>query len=294
MTPGEALSAWTLDPGVVLALASTGVLLWVGTRRDRQRHRPLTTRRSTTLAASGLGVLALALLSPVDAAATTLVSAHMVQHLLLGLVAPLLLVGGSIATPVLGGLPRGLRRGAAWWRHRLHLARVRRHPVAVGLGAVALHAGSFWVWHLPPLYDAAVEHDVLHALEHGTLLGGGLALWYSVLGACRRRRAGWSVVVLFLAGLTSGALAALLTLAPRPLYQAQPALVETWGLTRLSDQELAGALMWVVGGLVYLVSAVVIFVRWLDGETIPSRGRGTAIAGPPSPSTPSQTLATTP
>jgi cytochrome c oxidase assembly factor CtaG len=126
------------------------------------------------------------------------------------------------------------------------------------------------------LYDAALAHDSLHALEHVTFLVGGVALW-SVVGRARwHHHTGGAVLVLFAAAVGSGALAALLTLAPRPLYDAHLATTAAWHLSPLEDQQLAGAVMWVPGGLVYTVAAAILFVRWLEsgparGNTSPAR-----------------------
>jgi cytochrome c oxidase assembly factor CtaG len=162
-------------------------------------------------------------------------------------------------------LPAGFRRTSRRWA-----ARVPRGSAAVGLAAVGLHAGVFWLWHIPAWYDAAVAHPVLHAFEHTTLLGAGLLFWWVVLGVRWQGRTGIAVLYLFLAGLASGALAALLTLAPTPLYHAHLTTSAAWGLSPLEDQQLAGAIMWVPGGLVYLVAALVLFVRWLQAGPPPA------------------------
>jgi cytochrome c oxidase assembly factor CtaG len=222
--------------------------------------------------------VAIALISPLDEMSGALFSAHMTQHLMLGLVAPLLLVAGQPLRTLEHGLPRAMASGARVWRRRLHLARVRRRVIALALAAIAAHVGAFWLWHIPALYDAAIAHPALHALEHLTLLATGLLFW-AVIGRARwHHQTGLAVLVLFVAGLGSGALAALLTLAPRPLYEAHATTTAAWHLTPLEDQQLAGALMWVPGGLVYAITAVVLFVQWLEAGPGTVRYSSTATA----------------
>jgi putative membrane protein len=187
--------------------------------------------------AAGLALLVGAFAPPMEAASEELFAAHMTQHLVIGLVAPLLLVAGQ---PL-----------------------VSRTPTALALVAVFLHVSVFWLWHAPPVYDAAVQNIALHGFEHLTLLGAGLWFWWVVLGARWESRSGASVLYLFIGGLLEGALAALLTLAPHPLYTAHLTTTAAWHLTPLEDQQLAGGIMWVPGGIVYAVAATVGFVRWL-------------------------------
>jgi cytochrome c oxidase assembly factor CtaG len=259
MSPHDTLRTWAFDPGVIILLAVAAALYARGSQRMPSR--------SVVVAVwfwSGWAIVALALLSPLDTAGEATLTAHMVQHLLIGAIAPLLLVAGRPLRTMQRGLPPSLAGGARVWSRRLRRLNPRRHPVIAAVVAVALHVGGFWLWHLPRLYDAAIAHDSLHALEHTTFLLGGIALW-SVVGQARwHHRTGGAVLVLFAAAVGSGALAALLTLAPRPLYGAHLDTTAAWHLTPLEDQQLAGAVMWVPGGLVYTLAAAIIFVRWLE------------------------------
>ncbi len=114
------------------------------------------------------------------------------------------------------------------------------------------------VWHAPPLFDAALTNDLVHDLEHLTFVITALWFWFSVAHAVRsssRRLAGGIAILVTL--IFGGALGALLTLAPRQLYayQSPP---EAWGLSPLADQQLAGLLMWVPAGAVYLLAGMVL------------------------------------
>jgi putative membrane protein len=247
----------TLDPGVLVGIAALCVAYGAGARR-----RPVAATPARVAAFVGaILVLLVALVSPVDRVADDLFSVHMTQHLLLGLLAPLLLVLAAPVRVASAALDRGtLDVLARWTRAR----RFRRDSAVVGVLAVLAHAVTFWAWHAPVLYEAAVRHPLVHALEHATLFGGGVALWAVVLPAYRRGHSGMAIVWLFVSGMQGGALAALLTLAPRALYRVHGAGTAAWGTTPLDDQRLAGAVMWLPGGLVYAVAAIVVLLRWLD------------------------------
>ncbi len=212
----------------------------LGGRWRRASRRPWLTVAGV---ATALGALA----PPTHRLADDLLLAHMGQHLALAVVCPLLLALGAPALPP---------------------ARTR----TVALATVA-HVGSLALWHVPSLYDAALRHTGLHLLEHTTLLAGGLLFWPVVLTA----RSG--LAALFTAGLGSGALAALLTLSPRPLYGAHLDTAARHGLSALGDQQLAGAVMWVPGGILYAAVAIALLLRWLGRTPGPLRLPPGAVSG---------------
>ena len=211
-----------------------------------------------------LGALALALLSPIDALAESRFSVHMVQHLLLVAVVPPLFVLGSPVVPLLWSLPRAARRWiAAMGRPLVMLLRAARvAPVIVW----SLHTVTVWAWHLPAAYLAAARHPVVHAAEHVSFLLTAMLLWWVVLrpepGRSPRYATG---LVLMLATSVQGAvLGALLFFAPFPWYvEPSPAA--------LTDQQLAGLLMWVPGGMVYLAAAAWFALRWMRGTVASPR-----------------------
>lgn len=265
VAPSELWSSWRPDPLVVAALLLAAVLYRQGLVNLRARARPGPSRRQVAAFAGGLIALAVALASPLDGAAASLFAAHMVQHLVLMMVAAPLLVAGRPVLVVGAALPtagrRRMRRVAAW-----HAARALVHPVAVWvLGTVVL-----WAWHLPALYDAAVRTDAVHAAEHLTLLGVAVLLWAAVLDRGPRPLAAPAAVgLLFATMLQSSGLGAVLTLAGSPLYSVHEATTSAWNLTPLEDQQLAGALMWVPPGVVYLAVMAGLLVRWLGSLDAP-------------------------
>lgn len=261
--PHDVWAAWSLGPALLIAL----VAWWYA--RGRRRLEPgsgpsghVVHGRPIAFAA-GLAVLAIALASPLDALAGALFSAHMVQHLALTLVAPPLLVAGAPLVPLAGAPHPGRRRLLRALRRRLVSGAVLRPGPAWVLAASLLQAATLWAWHLPVLYDAAVARHDIHVVEHATLLGAALVFWWVIAGHGHRAEPGLGIVAGFVAALQSGALAALLTFASRPWYASHQATAPAWGLGPLDDQQLAGVLMWVGGGLVYALAGGLLFLSWL-------------------------------
>ncbi len=194
-------------------------------------------------------VLAVALVMPHGS-----LTAHMVQHVLLLVVAaPLLAMGAPLPT-MLWALPER-RRGWALglWRASLR-AHARRWALWVGVALLAQSAVML-AWHAPALYEAALRHEVLHVLQHASYLVTATVFWWAV-GVGATGRHGAAVPVLFVAALPGTVLGAGLTLAGTPWYGAYPSL---------SDQQLAGVVMWGFAGMAYVVAAACLFGLWLAG-----------------------------
>ena len=266
--PHDLWTAWTWDPVVVLGLV---VGAWVYARGVRALWRRAGAGRGIRRwqaagSALGLATLFVALVSPLDALSSALFSAHMVQHLLLILVAAPLLVLGR---PQIAGLwalpPSDRRRLTAWWR-RATGPRVAWQALSRPLAAWALHSVSLWVWHLPSLYQAALHSPLIHALEHATFLGTALLFWWSLVHSTTRGRFGYGggLFYVFTLAAQGTALGALLTFSQTPWYPVYAASVAAWGLSPLEDQQLAGLIMWIPGGLVYLAAGLWLVAAWLQ------------------------------
>lgn len=250
--------AWNADPVLLAGVVIVAVLVARG-------HRPGPGHRAR-MAGFGVGLAALvaALVSPLDAMAGELASAHMVQHLLLVQAAAPLLAWSSPWAAVMRGLPGGPRRrlvrGA--WRIGLGPRRLLRFRSPVGW--LLAHVAAMWLWHAGWLYDAAVANDTLHRVEHASFLATSCLLWSAVLGADRHRvSAGTGILAVFLLSLQGVVLSALLTFARQPWYESYRASTATWGLDPLADQQLAGVIMWIPGGVLNAAIGVGLTVRWL-------------------------------
>ena len=284
MTPHDVWRSWNLQPpllaGLVLAALAywRGVdLLWRPGRAPRSPPRGVGAWRVVAFA-GGLFALFVALVSPLDRMSEQLLSAHMVQHLLLIVVAAPLLVLGSPALVIGRAVPASWRRRARRWGRAkpMHgIGRILTHPLCTWLMATVV----LWVWHVPSPYQAALEHQTVHVLEHAAFLVTAVLFWWTALqpSGPRRLPRGADVVYVFTGALQSGALGALLVFAAEPIYPFYLHRGAGWGLTALQDQQLAGLLMWVPTFVIYLVAAGALFVRWLRVAELEAR-RGEARA----------------
>lgn len=213
---------------------------------------------------AGWTALVVALASPLERWSGLLLSAHMVQHLLLVVVAPPLLLWGAPPFVLAWALPAGQRRGFGL----LHGAFVRRlglRALFAGFAPVWLmHTAALWVWHAPSLYDAALARPALHILEHASFVTAALLFWWVALNQRTGDRVAVAIVFVFTTALQSGLLGALITLAPTVLYSHYATTAPLVGVAPLTDQQVAGVIMWVPMGFVYLGTVLWLINGWLQ------------------------------
>lgn len=253
--------------GPALTLLVAAVIYARGlTRLPGQARRPWLLRATAFYLA--LLILGVALASPLESAAERALSMHMLQHVLLLLIAPPLLVLGRPVTMAAIALPPQWSRSLRYLRmSRSGSIRPQLRPVVAWL----LTAPLLWAWHLPGLYEAAIRHPIVHMAEHVSFLAAGATVWAVALGSLRHRRRayGSAVMVLLSTSLGSAALGALLTFAPVSIYDIYNGR-SYLGLTPLEHQQLAGVIMWVPGSIVYALSAAWIGLVWfrhLDSQS---------------------------
>jgi cytochrome c oxidase assembly factor CtaG len=224
---GEAhWSPWDIAAAISLALPA-----WL-----YFKAAPLMAWRHIGAFAAGWLALAVALLSPLDGNRSF--SLHMIQHELIMIAAPPLLILGRPYAALAATLPPAALRIAA--------LPLRVPPLA----ALLLHALALWIWHVPRLFDAALESAALHAAQHASFFFSALLFWWAVF---RRARTGVALLYILVTMIHAGALAALLTFAPAPLY----------ALTALGEQQLGGLIMWVPAGYAMLAAGLIAFNRIL-------------------------------
>lgn len=243
--------------GALLAL--TALAYVVGVRRYDAAHpgAPFPLRAVASFAA-GLVALAVAVLGPVEVLAEQRFSWHMVQHLLLTMVAaPLLLLGRPVTLARRAG-PVFVRRGVTR-ALRNRATSVLGHPIV----AWVLFAVVLWASHFTSLYERALESEPVHVLEHALYLGAALLFWHAVAGAePARHRLGYGarILYLFVAAAASALLASTVLQSDRVLYPAYR------GAGALEDQRAAAAVMWIVGGLLFLGAALVLAAAWARAD----------------------------
>jgi putative membrane protein len=266
-TPDTVWTSWNPDPLFALVLLVTvwvylrgAACLWARAGSGQGIHR---WQLASFL--GGIAVFAAARLSPIDALGGALFSGHMVQHLLIFLVAPLLIVAGRPGFALLWALPVSRRRQIATLPDRNRAVAMAWQSANHWVSVLVLYAGVLWLWHVPALYDAALTSHLVHDLEHASFAAVSLLFWHRVLEARRPNGMGHGAAFLlvFATALHSSALGALLTFARRPLYAGHAPYTEAWGISPLEDQQLAGVLMWIPMGLWFTVTALILIARLL-------------------------------
>src|SRR5256885_4742569 len=230
---------------------------------------------------SGLVALVLALASGIEILAGDLFSIHMLQHMLLTIVAAPLLMLGAPVRPLLRGLPAVIRAGVVRPLARATAVRTLLHVLRHPLVAVTIYVGGLYLWHWPTLYDAAATNVALHTLEHAHFFLGALLFWSVVIDPVPFRGTlpyAARIVYLLLAGAAQNTLlGGILSFSTRLLYPHYADRAAPYGLDALSDQRIGGALMWGIGDAVFLLGVSLAFFRWLayEEETQRRRERGT-------------------
>jgi putative membrane protein len=252
--PADVWMHWNLDPFFLIALLLPACLYFRGVLTYRVDLRRI------AFFAGGLLALAVAYISPLDAVSGSLFSAHMAQHLLLMLVAAPLLAWSAPVAPLLRGLPKPLRKPAGQLAGNVPL-RGLWHKLNRPLTAFALHIAALLVWHIPAFYTAAIENSAVHALEHASFFLSALLYWWTV---ARAEQHGARLLSVFGAMIASGGLGALMTFAGSVWYADHLLYVAAWGLTPLEDQQLAGLLMWIPSGMLYVAAAAALLGDWLE------------------------------
>lgn len=264
------LPSWQFDPPA-LAGAAVGLsfYLWLWRRSAADRGRASWPAWRTACFLSGVVGALLALLSPLDGLAGVLFVAHMLQHMLLMVIVPPLLLLGLPAKAVLRGLPRPFRRHVVrpLARNRLLHRGVDLvlHPITV----FCLFNGVLGFWHVPLIYRAAADTAVLHTLEHVSFLTAGCLLWWLIVEPLRVWPQDAALrKIIFVAGchlpmLLLGQL--FLAFAALPLYAYGAAGEAAWSLTPLTDQRLGGGVMFGLDMLITFATVSVLFGRYLSG-----------------------------
>jgi putative membrane protein len=259
----EASGWWHL--GIVLGLSAAGAIYARGLARLWAQAGVGHGIRPMSVAAyvAGIASLLVALVSPLDGLSALLFSAHMSQHeILMLLSAPLIVLGRPIVA-LLWAVSPTTRERLVWVAAAPAIRgpwRALTHPIA----ALVLHAVVLWSWHIPFLFELAMRNPPLHAVQHLMFFGTAALFWWSLL-AGRYGRAGYGVSVLFVfaTGLHTGLLGVLLTFARRLWYPIYEARVRSTGADPLSDQTLAGLIMWVPAGAILLAFGLGLLAAWL-------------------------------
>jgi putative membrane protein len=250
---------WSPEPTVLIGVAAMAALYGIAWRRARGGRGSAPTSHAPgfgrlALFTGGLVTIIVALVSPVDSLGDQLLVMHMVQHVLLLDLAPILIILGFNKV-----LLRPVTR-------RLHALERRAGYLAHPAFAVLAYAGFMWVWHIPAMYDAALKNSTVHAFEHLCFAAAGSLYWWHLLSPIRSRmRIGGLGPVAYMVStkLLVGALGIALAFAPAsfyPFYEHHP---HYWGLSPATDQSMAGLVMALEQSIVMGIALVWVFVQML-------------------------------
>jgi len=260
-----ALSSWPLNPAVIILLAAVALTYFRGWLRVRHLlPNKLTVER---LLAFWLGIVLvwIAIESPLDAFSSLLLEAHMVQHLLLMMVAPALILIGQPFLPLLRGLPRSFVKTALGpflnWHALRRFAAWLVSPVVAWL----IFTISTVAWHIPALYELGLHSPAWHNVEHACFFWTAILFWWPVIQPWpgRPQSTRWAIIPYLLAAdIINTAIAASLIFSDKVLYPSYAAM-QFAGISPREDQSIAGSIMWVPGSIIYLVPGVILAVRLL-------------------------------
>jgi putative membrane protein len=267
--PGLWWQAWSWDPLLLLSLGMLALLY--GRGLVRMWHKTgmgrTVSRWHATSFFGALVIIFVTLLSPLDAMSEELSSAHMVQHMLIMIVAAPLMVLGSPTVALAWGLREwrtGIGSSCFAFGFRLPQAPILWQPLFVWM----LFAVTLWVWHHPVLYRAALLDPLVHDAQHLSFFLAAYLFWRACLDPLSERRLCPTIaaVYLFATSVHASALGVFLALSPRAWYGEYLGRTSAWGFTPLQDQQLAGLIMWMPACLIYPAVAAIVFGIWLNRE----------------------------
>jgi cytochrome c oxidase assembly factor CtaG len=270
-----ALTVWRFLWWTGLSLLLTTAIYLRGFMRV---HRQMPARfplLSLTLYLAGVVALAVALASPLAALDERLLTTHMVQHLLLLMIAPPLLLMGAPQIPIVRAIPAALAKRSIGLVAKSRTARRLFAHVTHPLTALALFTVVILGWHLPGPFQAALRSDYWHIIEHGCMIAAGLLFWYPLIQPwpAAERWSRWAFVpYLLVADGANSVIAAFMIFSGRVLYPAYASLPPFKGISAINDQIIAGAIMWVPGSILFLVAAIGIVIGVLRPRALARPG----------------------
>ncbi len=272
---------WAFDP-ISLAVVLAAGIYYVGSSRISKLNREQSywskkARRKRSISFySSLVVVFIALASPIDYYSQYLFWVHMIQHILIGIVAPALLVLSAPWLVLLKGLPRKYRqmyiRNLFQDGKFVFLRKVAKR-LNTPIVASVLFNFDFWIWHYPPLYDAALRNLSIHILEHTTFFGFGVLLWLQIVESYPFQPK-WNYqkrcAMVYLSAVSNWILAIILGYASASFYPYYVNLVHRpGGISAIADQQLGAAIMWVPGMIPYTLAFAMLLYRWLATQEDP-------------------------
>ena len=278
---GALLLSWDLRPEVIAVLALAGIIYsrgWLRIRELRSARvegtksslqHPLATGWRLASYLGGLIILGVALMSPIDVLGGQLFTMHMIQHLLVVMIAPPLLLLANPLPFFMWGLPSRGRRQVGQLLNRRSAVRRGLHALAApGLVWMAFVA-VFLGWHDPKAYNAALRSDLIHDVEHLTFFASAVLYWWLVVGAGPRLRSlsrALRIGLLLAVVPVNMAAGVAIAFASQPIYTYYTTVPRLWGMTVMLDQMVGGVIMWIPGSMMYILAALILISRLIQAE----------------------------
>jgi putative membrane protein len=275
MTPAaQALvDSWSVPLWITVSLCLAALVYLRGWFRLHTAFPGLISASRLVAFLAGIASVWIAAASPLNVLDDISLSVHMIQHLLLMTIAPLLILVGAPALPLLHGLPQAVARTVVSPVLRLRLVKslghFLTHPAVCWLAATM----ALLAWHVPAVFELALKSDWIHKLEHACFFGTGLLFWWPVIQPwpSTARWPDWSVpLYLFCGTFPCDLLSGLLVFGDRLVYKSYLSAPRLFNISPLEDQQLAAALMWVSVTVIFLIPAVLVSLRVLSPRTAPS------------------------
>ena len=261
-------TAWSWDPTVPLGILLAGALYVAGLRNWKNPSHPVNAWQRVSFFA-GLGVIFLALQSPLDPLSDHLFLMHQIQHLLLRMVGPPLILLGAPLTPLLRGLPAAARQRVV--RPLAGTPVIRRlytfltNPIVAAL----LFLGTLFFWQGQGTHNLSLRNDGVHYLMHLTMLFTGLLFWWVIIDLKpHRSRMPYVARALYLGFqiFPNTLLGAIVTFSPGMLYSAYGEVERLWGISLMADQAIGGTILWIPGDMMFLIAAALMVGLWFQQE----------------------------
>jgi cytochrome c oxidase assembly factor CtaG len=263
-----ALGEWRWEPVTLALLAVSAIAYWrgIGILWRRAGIGNGIARWQAAAFAAGLVSISVALQSPLAWLSDVLFSAHMTQHEILMVVSAPLLVFGHPLQAFLWALSPSRRDAVGRWTRRPTVDRTWSFLTAPA-PVFMIHALALWIWHMPALFEGALADSFVHGLQHASfLLAAALFWWGMIHGRYGRIGYGVGVLYVFLTAVHSSILGALMTVAPRVWYPFYATRSAEWNVDALQDQQVAGLLMWIPSGVIFIVFGLALLAAWI-GES---------------------------
>ena len=267
--PGDnLLLAWSNNPFPSLILLMVAYIYVNGLRRWNNPSHPINIWQKTCFF-SGLACVFIALQSPIDPLAEHQFSIHQVQHLLLRMLGPLLILLGAPLTPILRGMPRWALMNIVRPTVGNGIIRILYFKITNPVLTSVIFMGSLYMWQVPFLHNLAVRNDVFHEFMHFSMLFSGLLFWWIVIDPKpHRSRLHYGLRVLFLGLLVlpNTLLGAIITFSRSLLYESYYEFPQPFALAPMLDQQIGGLSLWVVGDMMCILVAGITMIFWYNNE----------------------------